>query len=240
MKIALTTITYEGKHYAFHDWLCAIYALALPEGVKLDIIVADNSKNKAYYQYLSQHKWGFKKVIYSNPKNKTQVEVMAQSQNAVTDYAKLNSYDYIFNVEADIIVKPETLTKLLSHQRQVVGGLYMHGTNLQKILMQDSEKDGYEIATWNVEASYSMIVANGKLKRFHSIGIGCLLMQIGIFEHIRWRYDNNQDCYPDSLFNEDLVRANIPVFGDTSLIQTHLNQDWANNPHTLKKTLKNA
>ena len=56
-----------------------------------------------------------------------------QVRNLIADWV-VNGYDYLFSVDSDISFSPDTLTRLLSHDKDVVSGLYIQRKPGQHIL----------------------------------------------------------------------------------------------------------
>jgi len=207
------------------------------------IMMVDNSNNNAYKKYLETFDI---KVHHVNPKHPLQkgqknrqykplVQVVCESHNILREYAVENGYDFIFHVESDVMVMPNTLNELLSHKKKVVSAMYFHGNDSNtNLLLQEQEGWGMDRKVRRKTFEETVCFIDGNVKKIHACGIGAALIHKSILKDIEFRFTDihgriDRETYPDSYFYEDLARDEIDAWVDTSIILEHKSQDWAIN-----------
>src|SRR5690606_1027261 len=96
---------------------------------------------------------------------------IAQIRNLISDWV-VKGYDYLFSVDSDISFAPDTLKKLLSHDKDIVTGVYR-----QRLPEQILEI--YRIKDWNFTN-----VSLEEIQPFDEIdacGFGCVLVKKQVF-----------------------------------------------------------
>lgn len=91
-----------------------------------DFLVVDNSEDRTYEFNL---KLKYPNAIIKHKQRPALFRLaVAQVRKYIIDFAVVNGYDYLFFVDADFIIKPDTLEKLLKHKADfataVIG--YLH------------------------------------------------------------------------------------------------------------------
>ena len=64
------------------------------------------------------------------------------------------------------------------------------------------------------------------LKQGFAFGLGMCLIHRSVLEKIEFRYEEDVDVHPDTLFANDLEQLVIPQYLDTSIMCNHDNRDW--------------
>jgi FkbM family methyltransferase len=140
-----------------------------------------------------------------------------QIRNLIAEWAQ--RYDYLFAVDSDIIFKPDTLKRLLAHNKAIVSGLYIQRKPGQHIL--ELYKNGRNIP-------YNEIRGLGLIE-VDSCGFGCVLVHSNVFKdmgypHFVYRSALNHD----NTISEDTyfcLKANgfgYKVFADTAVLCEHI------------------
>jgi glycosyltransferase involved in cell wall biosynthesis len=138
-----------------------------------DLIIPDGYK--AEFQYF----WGY------------QVD---QVRNLIAHWVIHGNYDYLFAVDSDISFTPDTLVKLLSHDRDIVSGIYIQripGTHIIEI-MRKNERGGVTHVDWNTIKGQGLVPIDG-------CGFGCALIKSQVFKTIP---------YPHFLYHSAIDHAN--------------------------------
>jgi glycosyltransferase involved in cell wall biosynthesis len=145
-----------------------------------------------------------------------------QVRNLIADWV-VKGYDYLFAVDSDISFAPDTLVKLLNHDKDVVSGLYIQRIQNQHTLeiFESNGKGGYS------HIPYEKIKGRG-LVEIGACGFGCALIK----KHVLAEIGYPQFFYKSAIdhahtFSEDLFFANkcnekgFKIYADTSVICDH-------------------
>lgn len=109
--------TYEGKDYIFAENFKAVKGFDYPN---YDYVYIDNSKGTSYLKKLRQR--GAKAVQV--PRGKNSRQALCNAQNYARGKVFSEGYDYLLFVESDLLPRPDTIKRLLSRNKDVVGSLY--------------------------------------------------------------------------------------------------------------------
>ena len=135
-----------------------------------------------------------------------------------------HNYDYLFSLEQDVIPEKNALTKLISHNKEVVSGIYFvhnlidgkRGLIPQAFIELENKTNNLPDMRWLKEEEFD----SNKLIKIVSCGMGCVLIHRNVLEQIRFRSENN--VFDDRFFGIDLYKKNIPIYCDTSVKCKHL------------------
>lgn len=85
-------------------------------------------------------------------------------------------FDYLFFFDDDVILKPDTLTHLLSRKEPVVSGVYLERSNLHRPVLIERLEEGY----------YKQIMTSATegLIEVDCTGFGCMLLERVVFEQL--------------------------------------------------------
>lgn len=140
-----------------------------------------------------------------------------QIRNLIGSWAE--RYDYLFSVDSDITFKPDTLKKLLAHDRDIVSGLYIQRKPGQHIL--ELYKNGTNVP-------YGDIKGLG-LVEVDSCGFGCVLVKSDVFRTIGYPYfvyrsalDHKDTISEDTYFCIRARSKGFAVYADTSILCDHI------------------
>jgi hypothetical protein len=225
-KIFIGTPTYIGKYYCFEAWNEAMQNIDYPSEL-LTRFFADNSPLGNYEEKLLQ----YGSCTWINPEGKTNIQVLAESHNALRDAFLKSDAEYFFHVESDVFLRPDTLQSLLKHQQEVVSALYYIGQGKKSKMMFQKliHLSPTDLKAVNIGLLQSFLALNGTLKRSYHFGLGCVLIHRGVMERVQFRYVPGVNVHPDTWFADDCFALGIPVYADTSQILSHQNQDWSAN-----------
>lgn len=117
LKILIGCATYNGQKHCLDAFLKGIRAI---EG-DYDFLFADNSATDEYAKHLKEQS-GF--IVHRIPRKETALQSVIASRNHILNYAMENGYDYVLNMDQDVIVPRNILTRLLSAEKDIISGLY--------------------------------------------------------------------------------------------------------------------
>jgi FkbM family methyltransferase len=119
---------------------------------------------------------------------------VSQVRNLIADWIINGPYDYLFSVDSDIAFPPDTLTRLLNHDKDMVSGLYIQripGTHTVEVMRYNGHGGVSHVP-------YEDIGGQG-LVPIDSCGFGCVLIKKHVFQSMP---------YPHFVYHEALNHAN--------------------------------
>ena len=146
-----------------------------------------------------------------------------QVRNLIADWIVKGDYDYLFAVDADISFPPDTLKKLLSHDKDMVSGIYIQripGKHCIEI-MRRNNMGGVSHIPWEE-------IRGKGLVKVDSAGFGCVLIKREVFTSIEYPHfvyksalDHNHTISEDIYFFLKAAAAGKEIWADTSLLCGH-------------------
>lgn len=166
------------------------------EGVKLDYFLA-------YWQPFGEDKPN---------------ENIAYKMNVGREMALKGGYDFLFNVDSDIILQKDALKLLLEDKQKVVSGIYRlrpsnAGGKPWAFIVLDRAEDGH---TFSRPFDLEKDGKENPLVRLYQFGTGCCLISREILEKINFR------PAPDTQFSVDLREMGIPFYADVRVKCVHI------------------
>ena len=143
------------------------------------------------------------------------------SRNLIVEHALEIGYDYIMWIDSDMILPKNTLTTLMSHDKDIVSGVYAYkligAENAVTKRFKDKAKDIYE------DIPLKEITESKRLIEVDGVGFGCVLTKVDVFRHIKkpwFRYTPNMG--EDIYFCRKAQKAGYQVYLDTSILCGHV------------------
>ena len=129
----------------------------------------------------------------------------------------VNGYDYLFSVDSDISFPKDTLEKLISANKSIIGGVYRQRTKDQHLEVYDQN---YVRMNWN------QLMWN--VKEVGALGFGCILVKREVFDsigHPWFEYhvalDHNQTFSEDLDFCKKARDSGHSVWVDSTILCGH-------------------
>lgn len=136
----------------------------------------------------------------------------SENRNWITTHAVNSGCDYLFFVDDDMILPPDTLDRLLEHNKDIVGGVYMTKYEEQRPVVEFFNEKPTEMP-FKVKA----------------IGTGCLLIKTDVFKKLpqpwfkyEWNDNGSIKRSHDWIFCEDARKAGYDVWADDTLDIKHI------------------
>jgi len=117
-KILVAAPIFDGMRYCIDQFIDRIKHLDYGD---YDILLVDNSKSDLFSEELREK---YDVNVSYLPMDVPNMEKIIQSRNRILDYAVNKSYDYILMMDCDVIPPTDIIDKLLSHEKDIVSGLY--------------------------------------------------------------------------------------------------------------------
>ena len=145
-----------------------------------------------------------------------------QVRNLIADWV-VKGYDYLFSVDSDISFAPDTLVKLLAHDKDLVSGLYIQRKPGQHILeLYENNNTG---GVSNIP--YGKIKGKG-LVEIASCGFGCVLVKSQVLKAVgypQFKYhsavDHRNTISEDVDFCRKATNKGFCLWADTSIQCNH-------------------
>ena len=218
------------KEYALKEYAESVKFLSYDN---YDVLLVDNSPDNNYFDKIKSLGLNVIKGEYFEGA----IKRIITSRNTLRKYALDNNYDYLFSLEQDVIPNRDALTKLVSHNKDVVSGIYFVHNIIgnrrvlipQVFLELPNKINNLPDMRWLTEEEF----LSNKLIKIISCGMGCVLIHKNILRKIEFRSENN--VFDDRFFGIDLYKKNIPMYCDTSVKCKHL---ILNRPYSWDKIKK--
>ena len=220
--------------YCLEEFLSAIKNLSYDN---YDILLIDNSEKEELYKELLEKGFNVKRIPYYK---KTR-ERVARSHNLLREYALENNYDYLLNLDQDVIPPENVIKKLLSHDKKIVMGLYfghhfvdqLNKTMVMPFAWQFTNKNQ---GHWgDVRYLNPDEVWNDRLLKIAFTGAGCMFIHRDVLKKVKFRYSDEYDVWDDRWFGYDAYANGFEVFLDTSVKCKHL---YLDRPFDWQKIMK--
>lgn len=224
-KILVGCPTSDHKAYCLREYSQSVKALRYPH---YDILFVDNSESLSYSEQIKKLQLPVLKDTFFP----TARERIVHSRNLLRKKVLNEGYDYFLSLEQDVIPPKDIIERLLQHKKPVVAGVYYMEYNVKKqeniigkkilpLLYKKHDKEHLvQLTPEEIEQP--------KLLQIAASGLGCMLIHRSVLEKISFRYEKNKLVFDDIWFCQDLEKAKIPLFVDTSVKCKHLMRamDW--------------
>ncbi len=148
-KILIAAPVYGGMEYCIDEFIMRLKNI---DYLNYKIVLFDNSKTKKFFKKLRSIR-GIR-VFYDDTDEESNMFRLISSRNKIIDYAISKNYDYLLMMDCDVMVEDDILNRLLSHEKDVVSGLYFNyfarnGVNKlepicwKKFEIKEEEKEAY-------------------------------------------------------------------------------------------------
>lgn len=231
-RVLVASYTYDGKAYALKPFFSALKKL---DYSNWEFLMVENSGNNDFQKVIETHlkELPVKSALFSTPRLKNSRARIQRSQEKIWEYftkSGINGkpFDYLFLIEADIIVPASALLDLLSQttaDRKLIGGLY-------SLENQDNEyNDVICVAPvvfhlgetgWSAKMMYEqqlrkLMVGPEKMQPYPlflvlALGFGCTLMHKSVVDQTWPRIDPKRNLHSDSYFYQDCLWKKIKVY----------------------------
>jgi glycosyltransferase involved in cell wall biosynthesis len=167
-----------------------------------DLVVPDG------YETVFQYFWGY------------QVE---QVRNLIAHWTIHNNFDYLFAVDSDISFPSNTLERLLSHDRDIVSGVYIQRIQGQHTIeiMRSNDQGGVTHVDWATIKGRGLVPIDG-------CGFGCVLVKREVFVGMDYPHfvyksaiDHKNTISEDVYFCMKARERGFTLWCDTDVICDH-------------------
>jgi len=230
-KILVGSPVNEMYDYCIKEYMEAITSLTYKN---YDILFVDNSKTNDFYKKLkSMNVNVIRGKYFEEPRDR-----MVHSRNLLRQKVIEGNYDFLLNIDQDVIPPKDIIERFLQHKKRVITGIYF---NYKKFTPKKlGEKEGIRYGSlfptaWTFTGKKDVIKQlkedelTGELIQIASCGSGCLFVHNSVLKKITFHYSKEHDkqeknyfVFDDAFFCKDMTKLKIPIYADTSMICKHL------------------
>lgn len=140
------------------------------------------------------------------------------NRNRLAQYAIDNGFTHLFFIDRDMVLPDDMITKLLAHDKDVIGGKYNYRHLPLEPILAD-KRNG---------KTFLMELIPDKPFKLWAIGTGCLLIKTSVFEKVPkpwFEYklmDSGDFMSEDFTFCDKLEKAGIEVWCSPEIPTAHI------------------
>ncbi|MBN1792792.1 hypothetical protein JW826_03865 [Candidatus Woesearchaeota archaeon] len=229
MKILIGCPTHKIYKPLLAEYLDCAKKLERP-GFEIDVVLVDNSEDDEYLETIKAS--GI--TALKGPWSESAKERIVLSREMLRQRCLDAGYDYFFSLEQDVMVKPDTLKRLLGHDMPIVSAYYGDNTPL---VVKDSQTGKTRQVILNIPLIY-LQTRPGYIKRANAhevlhkglieigaAGIGCMLIRRDVLEKVPFRLNPGKG-FDDVLFCKEAKAAGYKICVDSDVILEHRHRDW--------------
>ena len=191
-----------------------------------DVLILDNSKSLQYYNTLKLNYPNADVVHISRPKFFR--DALGEARNSIKNYAVSRGYDYLFYVDADMILEENSLSRLMSHNKEFVTGLtcYHHDPNNKSTIFKADFSRPSKVPgqTQLCAMTHPEIEALEGLTEIEACGLSCCVIKTSVMVGMSFFVSHKEMAFlEDRLFCRDLKMKGVKIFFDKTVFPKHLN-----------------
>ena len=223
-KILVGSTVSDLYDYCFDEFANSRKSFTYPN---YDLSFVDNSKTDSFSKKLKENGLPYTRIGYLENARKR----MIVSRNVLRKRVLEEGYDYLLNLDQDIIPPNDVIERMLKNNKKIQTGVYFVYNN-----QYSSQQAKYPIPTLWVSddppnkmidgASIRLMrqkeIEQDNLVRVIVCGSGCLFMHRSILDKIEFHYDPFFPYFDDNWFCRDAFYNNFEIFADLSIKCKHL------------------
>jgi GT2 family glycosyltransferase len=229
--------TYEGMRYCLNLFLNRIKELTYPN---YDILIVDNSEDNKYFNKIKEKGIHILKGLRFD----TPVKTITASRNLIIDYAIKNKYDYLLNLDQDVIPPKNIIEELMKSGKEIISGIYYSdfksGEKIKSLpveyrnLTKKEFEEIQKISTFHpfikshedLKRNLTEEEANsGKILDVKIPSNGCMLVKRNAFEKVNYElleFPEINKTSDDIHFSERAKREGFKLYIDTKMRCEHI------------------
>lgn len=140
---------------------------------------------------------------------------------ALWSFKQQTQFDHLLFLDSDVCISPDTIPRLLAHQKDIVGGLYMLKEYPFPPTMyewhQKPDKDGLNFL-YKIILDYE----RGKMVKCDALATGCMMVSRKVLDIPKPWFSFAQGGTEDTYFCRRAQEAGFEIWCDTSIECNHL------------------
>ena len=190
------------------------------------MLILDNSATLAYSTSLKS-KYPNADVVHIN-RPKIFRDALGEARNAVKNYAVSNGYDYLFFVDADMVLDTDSLSRLMSHGKEFVTGLtcYHHDPNNKSTIFKGDPTRPSKVPGQIQLCAYTHTEIEDlpRITEIEACGLSCCVIKTSVLIGMDFFISHKEMAFlEDRLFCRDVKAKGIKIFFDKTVFPKHLN-----------------
>lgn len=141
-----------------------------------------------------------------------------KNREEIAEEALKGGYSHLFFVDADMCFSAQVLKRLLSHNKDIVGGVYKYRRSVPEDVVRFADENGNPIIKETPK----------ELFKCFALGTGCLLIKTSVFQKLKkpWFFLGTEENQigEDIYFCKKANEAGIEVWGDPSVGVGHIGE----------------
>lgn len=185
-----------------------------------DILLVDTSPDGSYLSLLKE-----KGIPAIKGKQSEDVRnLLVENRNILREKFLKGKYDFFFSLEQDVIPEPDALKRLLSHNKDIVAGIYLNTMRLKgknvllPLAFHEQKKFRGRLVPLKPEE-----IKSKKLLEIDACGLGCTLIKRKVLENITFQHVGGFD---DFGFCQAAKKAGFTIYADTAVRAKHYAKPW--------------
>lgn len=223
-----------------HDYIIDRYIENLNKFTypNFDVLLVDTSEEEDWLRTRIFNNLNGKLGITREKPTKNIFETLTNARNGIIKYFLSNGYDYLLMIDTDTLPPSNTIEKLLSHNKHIVGFLTHGGTkenkNEKPIVLKSGNLVAGGIRGLDYYSWEEIEQMNGKLTKVWATSVGCLLVKREVFEAgVKFRYTPYFNAGEDVWFFLEANSAGFEFWLDPFRV-IHENRYWKKIEESLK------
>lgn len=212
-RILIGCPTYDKKAYALIPYTKALLALTYKN---VEILIVDTSEGMNYMKTIQAA--GL--PVVKGEWHKDPKERITHARNLLRTYAIVHGHDYFLSLEQDVYPEPETIERLLAHEKPYVTTVVLTqkfiGEKLVVVPLISVDWEGHPKKLRPIKAAEIQSAPLIPIKQAH---LGCTLISREILKKHKFRHDKN--AYDDTCLCEDILKSGGELWCDTKLRPVH-------------------
>ncbi|MEK6964010.1 MAG: glycosyltransferase [Nanoarchaeota archaeon] len=218
-KVLVGCPTSSHKKYCLAQYWAGLQNLDYPN---MDVVLVDNDLDDAYAEVLRKN--GF--TVLKGPYLPNVIERIAVSRNILREKALKEGYDYLFSLEQDVVPSPDTLYRLVHHQKDIITGVVLNQTvspDGKKLLTVPMLWEDYPGEPEKMRYVEGKKLLQPNLFEVRACSLACTLISR---KALSISFRASLESFDDILFCQDARKQGFAVFADPLIRPRHYTQPW--------------
>ncbi len=141
---------------------------------------------------------------------------VARNRNTlVSDHFRVGSW--LCFIDDDQVIPPDTILKLLSHHKPIVGALYSSKAPPYVSMAMKSHREDGKYVPW----LWRELASLPRLQECAATGTGCMVIQRDVFKKMTYPWFHAAEYSDDLYFCEGAIKAGFKVYVDQAAVIGH-------------------
>lgn len=216
VKVLVGGLVSDYHEYCINEFIKSVKTLQYNN---YDLLLIDNSKDERFFNSIKD-----KVPVIKGKHFKSVHERLAHNRNLLRQKALDGGYDYLLNLDQDVMPPRDIITTMLKHNKKIITGVYFNPweRNGEKKLLATIWVCARDNPKKLVPVKQDIVAGNNLIK-IDSCGSGCLMIHRNVLEIIKFRYNLSEgEGVDDVFFCQDAKKEGFSIYADTSIKCKHM------------------